>query len=556
MSMSGTTKETDWPDDQSDISTATAPPVLERTLKSPTYPSTPSSATGVTTASASASASAASSPAASLSSVPTSASSIFSKYATSFQQSDAAAALSKATTNSYIQALQWKEQAPSTLSKIREDVSQSLSGAAGMAKTVIRPPSPTNDPPFTPPTYHSHHQASYSVSGRLLTPDSAAYGGVGLGSGPSSLSMGERRSSSGPKPLLLGSGAGSRRGSSSMESPNVSPSLSRRTSFNGGRHTPSTSMSATLPGEHQGQARSMTARSPSPVQHLRGSVAGHGRAASAFSLGGVAPNGSPRTEAGTYKLHQNRMSVSNLNEYTASQARRESVDGSSHTPHVSSHIQHASPRQAARVPDGDHHTNYPHVNGQTNNTISEEGSTPDATLSRSTRAPTSSHSRPSRSKGLSSELEVLDDSVVSGTMRDATGPSTPTALISEYFARTNLADGHDASEPSQTSIPVTPPNNHDQLYDADDAPLSPTSSLTRHRKSRVSSLVIQDPSLDTIHDQQVSTANEEDVPLTPGRGGRRKLASSRRLGTRRDSLGSSASIDSGASSRPQSTVDV
>lgn len=233
-------KEGDYPDDASDISSATAPGAMESDFVSPNRSAATSPAT----------------------TVPSSASSLLNKYAKSFASSDAAAQLNKMTTNSYITALQWKESAPSTFSKWKTDVSTKVSGAAGAAKTVVRPPSPQNDPPFTPPT---------AYSGRWLSPEGTqSPGGI----------IGDRRGS-GPKPLLLSSAA--RRASATLQqdSQPASPHASvayRRTSYSG---PSSNSVGLGLPRSLEHSLH--RSRTPSPTSQARPEP--HLRAASTSQLG-------------------------------------------------------------------------------------------------------------------------------------------------------------------------------------------------------------------------------------------------------------------------------
>lgn len=192
--------------------------------------------------------------------MPSSASSLFSKYAKNLASSDAAAQFNKMTTNSYITALQWKDSAPSTFSKWKTDVSGKVTGAAEAAKTVVRPPSPQTDPPFTPPTANT---------GRWLSPDAS--------SSPSS-NIGERRGS-GPKPLLLSSSA--RRASATLQQDNQAATpltSSRRTSYSG---PGGQSFGLGLP---QSMDHSLhRSRTPSPTTPLRQSL--HSKTASAGQLG-------------------------------------------------------------------------------------------------------------------------------------------------------------------------------------------------------------------------------------------------------------------------------
>lgn len=200
----------------------------------------------------------------SMASTTAAANDLFSKYALNIADSDAAAALSKATTNSYIAALQMKEAAPSTLSKLKSDVSAAVNSAAGSAKTAIRPPSPTMDPPFTPPTMSNGH---------LLSPDSG-HAALGYGVPNGQHYHGERRPSGGPKPLLL---SGSARRASNTPSPFTSPSASRRASFNG-HATPQESSGSTIMSHAPSQSMGPTSgiplaayrsRTPSPTMQKR-----------------------------------------------------------------------------------------------------------------------------------------------------------------------------------------------------------------------------------------------------------------------------------------------
>lgn len=236
-------RDGDFPDDASDISNGTASGAIESSFTSPTRSTATSPAT----------------------TIPSSASSLLNKYAKSFASSDAAAQLNKMTTNSYITALQWKDSAPSTFTKWKTDVSSKVSEAAGNAKTVVRPPSPTNDPPFTPPT-------GFSGTGRWLSPD--------MGASPGS-AVGDRRGS-GPKPLLLSSAA--RRASATLQqdmhpaSPYGSITSSRRTSYSGPSNN---SLGIGLPQSLNSPVH--RSRTPSPTASFRPDA--HLRSISTSQLG-------------------------------------------------------------------------------------------------------------------------------------------------------------------------------------------------------------------------------------------------------------------------------
>lgn len=203
---------------------------------------------------------------------PAAASAMLGKYASTLAQSDAAASLSKATTNGYIAALQWKESAPSTIFKLRSDVSARVNTVAGSAKTAIRPPSPSHDPPFTPPT---------ASTGRFLSPSS---GQASLGYGTPTSVVSERRPSNGPKPLLLSSSA--RRASATSETLNISPSVSRRSSNAGLAGLPASMRNGTDLDNSLTSGIPMSiqrSRSPSPTHMMR--QPSHSRAGSAHTLG-------------------------------------------------------------------------------------------------------------------------------------------------------------------------------------------------------------------------------------------------------------------------------
>lgn len=289
-------QETDFPDDISETSAATAPAILGGSF-SPTRlaASLSSSLTGQPSSplrDATPNSSPAPASPKGASTFPSSASTLFNRYASSFSQSDAAAALSKATTNSYIAAMAWKEAAPSTYSKLRSDVAAQLNGA----KTVIRPPSPNLDPPFTPPTGHS---SSHFSGNGLLSPDSP-----GLRNAQPSPpgSEGGRRGSAGPKPLLLSSAA-RRASATNGPGPETSPSMSRRTSYSSpgnsllGLGLPSSFGSSTSDSTHASsspsQPRSASAARPYftvPASHTRAVSASHAGGGS-YKVGPAARNG-------------------------------------------------------------------------------------------------------------------------------------------------------------------------------------------------------------------------------------------------------------------------
>ena len=363
----------DFPDDVSEASAATAPPTME--ARSPFSPSNRIVSS--------------SSPTAGAASLPASASGLFNKYASTLSQSDAAAALSKATTNSYIQALQWKEAAPSTISKIRSDVEAKVAGAAGAAKTVIRPPSPNMDPPFTPPTANT---------GRWLSPD---------GMNSASSILGERRGS-GPKPLLLSSSA--RRASDQLQDgmygpangySTHSPSSARRTSYGGqggslGLGLPSSASSRHL----ESPSVPLRARTPSPTTGFRSLPSPHVRAASA--------------SLGAYKIGNGRNGSAGHHEH----ARASSLSAPSGLPpraispassvHQLGEIPEASQAQGAEEDDSTDDIPLSSLRLRSN------GSQSPAVVEESKRRPRAQEASPFsvlRNKAASNDLEVLDESL-------------------------------------------------------------------------------------------------------------------------------------------------
>lgn len=152
----------------------------------------------------------------------------------STSQSDAAAALSKTTTNLSIQAQmlrdQLAEQGPEKLAKIRETVT----GAGGRLVATTRsergprrPGSPVEEP-FTPPRWSVVGGRDGGQAARAMSPT------------PDSAGMEKSWSGGGPKPLLLGGSArrasnasegsatGSKRDSIAWRSPSTSPLMSRQ----------------------------------------------------------------------------------------------------------------------------------------------------------------------------------------------------------------------------------------------------------------------------------------------------------------------------------------
>ena len=483
----------DFPDDISEASAATAPATLE--ARSPFSPTNRVVSNG----------SPAGTPSAGATSLPASASTLFNKYASSLSQSDAAAALSKATTNSYIQALQWKEAAPFTISKIRSDVEAKVAGAAGAAKTVIRPPSPNMDPPFTPPTANT---------GRWLSPD-------GMNSGSSIL--GERRGS-GPKPLLLSSSA--RRASTQLQDAGLngynapSPSSARRTSQAGslGLGLPSSSSSRHL----ESPSFPTRSRTPSPTTGFRNLPGSHARATSA-TFGTVKIGISSRNASAGHSEH---IRAASLSAPTAVPPRAISPASSYHQldeiPESSKGRPGDEDDSTDDIPLGDLRLR---SNGaQSPSTIDEP--------KRRVRSQDGSPFSVMRNKAASNDLEVLDEGL-GESFRYSSVPLPPT----------RQPDGHQPKL-EQSGLPVTPPSiprvRTSSLQAAqaaqesltDDMPLSPSgsvASLSRSRLPRSSSLA----SPGGPRAQGHAASQSEDLtgsPTTPtSQKPRRKLASSRRI---------------------------
>ena len=462
-------------DDSSETSsTLIAPTILQHSPISPRLSSFPLSQNPPTSAA----------------SLPSSASTLLNKYAASFSQSDAAAALSKATTNSYITALQWREQAPSTLSKLRTDLSEKVSGAAGAAKTIVRPPSPGMDPPFTPPTVST---------GRYLSPDGGVISGSSnpndhKNSGDTVSSSGERRHSLGPKPLLLSSSARRASGAGS-NSHDVSPSTSRRPS-NANLPQIGLGIPSSLQ-EGSASTPSHRSRTPSPTAQYRPMP--HTRATSATNLGSYKIGGrngiAEHSRAGSLAM----LHISNLHPSVPPEERN---------------IEQDLPVSSLSIATGQN------------------------TLYNTRRSLQHHPFSVVRTKAASNDLEVLDDGLTS-TTEEGTIPPTPVDNVLQHLQK-SVIDNTPFKKP--TTPPLSSFSNFEKYSLTDNMPLSPTSKLARQRP-RTTSLVaandIQPPVLPPYD------ALKEAPPFLKGR---RKLASSRKI-ARTDSIGSDSnrSLDSRSS---------
>jgi hypothetical protein len=188
---------------------------------------------------------------------PTANTGFFSKYASAFADSDAAASLYKASTNARIvagrTASSWRTQAPAALGKISSNFNSPTNPSKSM---FARPSSPTRDPPFLPPI------------------DDDDPNGKRWFSTPPRPSPEEEEASppSGHKPLWLSTVARRRAANGSSMDLVGSPNTSRRSSV-----TSATSESLAPPGSlyeaSPSRARSASPRpiSPSGVLHYRSS---------------------------------------------------------------------------------------------------------------------------------------------------------------------------------------------------------------------------------------------------------------------------------------------
>lgn len=499
----------DFPDDISEYSAATAPATLEggaafspdtRAASGGSPSAIPQRATAGTA------------------SLPASASTLFNKYASTLSQSDAAAALSKATTNSYIQAMQWKEAAPSTISKLRSDVEAKVAEAAGAAKTVIRPPSPNMDPPFTPPT---------AANGRWLSPD-------GMNSATSIL--GERRGS-GPKPLLLSSSA--RRASNQLQdglhaSPSggfASPSTSRRVSpgMQGslGLGLPSSTSSKYL----ESPSYPLRSRTPSPTAGFRSLPASHSRATSA--------------SFGSYKIGAAGRNGSAEHSRAASLSTPTSLPPRAISPASSYHQLGGIPESAApSQPNGKEDDSTDDIPLESLRLRSSGAQSPSA-ADRSARRQKKQDASPfsvMRNKAASNDLEVLDDGLAEGfqlsaiprPVQSARHAPEQTAELRQPTAHTTPPALPRARTSSLPSAVQSQAQSQAQPGIADDMPLSPSgsvASLSRSRLPRTTSLASpggpQSPSHQVSRSEDLGHAAG---PITPtSQKHRRKLASSRRI---------------------------
>ena len=464
-------KEVDYPDDASEISSAAAAfsvlqesPLISRSNAQALDSSSPASAV----------------------SLPNSASTLFNRYAATFSQSDAAANLSKATTNTYLTALQWRDHAPSTLSRLRSDLSEKVTGAAGAAKTIVRPPSPGMDPPFTPPD---------ASSGRFLSPDRGSLTSPTNGAALHG-SNGDRRPSSGPKPLLLSSSA-RRASAGGPVAHDVGSSISRRAllvnnqNLQLGLGLPS-SMHG-IPGSHSNDR--YRSRTPSPTAsyrsppHMRAASAGNdiytyniqnGNAIHARAGSLSDPLVAPTSNSLPLVLHE---------EIRTSQDRDSSLPQLSISTGPSSLSSHRKPRREA-----DHHFSI------------------------------------LRNKGASNDLEVLEDGKPSAAEEH---PAFLAAVdtLSHYFQSVGVADVSPIKRPP--TPPLSPIRQIERYSLIDNVPLSPTSKLAR--RPRTSSLATTGNSPPDVPSMPVLPKD-----ITPS-AGRRKLASSRKTASK-SSLDSIASI--------------